>query len=188
MTMRVKLSKGFRFGFTGTPSTGPCRTPTATSGRCRRRSGRYLSYTASEGIKDGANLGGALIEKRLPFMWRRNRSGVGFERVRRDELSDGGQDLIQRQRANVEGVAGHPDRIEIGVDKLLNPLLEHPTSGSGATRGGGSEGVRVTARLDAKLLGASAPSGWIHHLQRQKRRISAFELRMRGRVDRTVHR
>jgi type I restriction enzyme R subunit len=186
MTMRVKLAKGFRFGFTGTPIDGAMQNTHRDFGPVQEGvQERYLSYYGiRRAIKDGATLEVHYLRDKVPFIVAEEPLSIGFEQMCEEmELEDEeAKDFIQRQRAKWKELARHPDRINIVLDKLLTHFLEHPDP-----NGFKAQLVAVDRKacvvykraLDEKLRARGLPPEWsdviISSAQNSEPDIKAFE-------------
>ena len=107
MTMRVKLQKGFRYGFTGTPIDRTMQNTHRDFGPLRDGvQERYLSYYGiRRAIQDGATLEVHYIRDKVPFKVDEKPMSLGFEQMCAEmELEDEeAKDFIQRQRSQWKG-------------------------------------------------------------------------------------
>lgn len=130
MTMRVKLAKGFRYGFTGTPIDRTMQNTHRDFGPLKEGvQERYLSYYGiRRAIQDGATLEVHYIRDKVPFKVDEEPLSVGFEQMCAEmELEDEeAKDFIQRQRSQWKELARHPKRVDIVLERLLSHFLEHP--------------------------------------------------------------
>ncbi|HZW96125.1 MAG TPA: HsdR family type I site-specific deoxyribonuclease [Candidatus Eremiobacteraceae bacterium] len=130
MTMRVKLAKGFRFGFTGTPIDKTMQNTHRDFGPSKDGvQERYLSYYGiRRAIQDGATLEVHYIRDRVPFKVDEQPLSLGFEQMCEEmELEDDeAKDFVQRQRSQWKELARHPDRVDIVLEKMLSHFMEHP--------------------------------------------------------------
>ena len=130
MTMRVKLRKGFRFGFTGTPIDRTLQNTHRDFGPLTDGvQERYLSYYGiRRSIQDGATLEVHYLRDAVPIEVDEQPLNIGFEQICEEmELEDEEvKDFVQRQRSRWKELARHPDRVDIVLDKMLAHFLEHP--------------------------------------------------------------
>ncbi len=130
LTMRAKLRKAFRFGFTGTPIDKTMQNTHRDFGPIKEgEQERYLSfYGIRRAIKDGATLEVHYIRDKVPFNVDEKALNIGFEKMCEEmELEDEeAKDLIQRQKSRWKELARDPRRIAIVLNKMLKHFLEHP--------------------------------------------------------------
>lgn len=130
ITMRAKLPKAFRFGFTGTPIDKTMQNTHRDFGPIRDgEQERYISYYGiRRAIKDGATLEVHYIRDKVPFNVDEKALNIGFEKMCEEmELEDEEvKDLIQRQKSRWKELARDDRRIDIVLDKMLKHFLEHP--------------------------------------------------------------
>jgi type I restriction enzyme, R subunit len=130
MTMRAKLPKAFRFGFTGTPIDKTMQNTHRDFGPIKDgEQERYISYYGiRRAIKDGATLEVHYIRDKVPFDVDENALNVGFEKMCKEmELEDEeAKDFIQRQKSRWKELARDGRRIDIIVEKMLKHFLEFP--------------------------------------------------------------
>lgn len=130
MTMRVKLPKAFRFGFSGTPiDKTMVNTHREFGPTLDGKQERYMSfYGYKRAIKDGATLPVHYIRDKVPFKVDEEPLNVSFEEMCDEaELTDEEvKTLIQQKRARWKEIASHPDRVKIVLKKMLDHFLEHP--------------------------------------------------------------
>ena len=167
MTMRVKLAKGFRYGFTGTPIDKTMQNTHRDFGPMRDGvQERYLSYYGiRRAIKDGATVEVHYIRDPVPMKVDEQPLSIGFEQICEEmELEDeGSKDFVQRQRSQWKELARHPARVEIIVEKILKHFLEHPDP-----NGFKAQIVAVDRKacvlykeaLDRKLKSRGLPAEW----------------------------
>jgi type I restriction enzyme R subunit len=186
MTMRVKLTNGFRFGFTGTPIDKTMQSTHRDFGPLKDGvQERYLSYYGiRRAIKDGATLEVHYIRDPVPFTVNGQPLSIGYEQICTEmELEDEeAKGLIQRQRSQWKELARHPDRIEIVLEKMLKHFLEHPDP-----NGFKAQLVAVDRKacalykiaLDAKLKARGLPLEWsdviISGAQNSEPEVEQFE-------------
>ncbi len=167
MTMRVKLERGFRYGFTGTPIDRTMQNTHRDFGPVKNgEQERYLSYYGiRRAIRDGATLEVHYIHDQVPFQVDEEALSLGFEEMCAEmELEDEeAKDLIQRQRAKWKELARHPQRVEIVIERMLAHFVEHPDPS-----GFKAQLVAVDRKacalykdaLDAKLAARDLPPEW----------------------------
>jgi type I restriction enzyme R subunit len=130
MTMRVKLARGFRYGFTGTPIDRTMQNTHRDFGPLKDgMQERYLSYYGiRRAIQDGVTLEVHYLRDKVPFKVDEQPLSAGFEQMCAEmELEDEeAKDLIQRQRAQWKELARHPERVNIVLERMLAHFLEHP--------------------------------------------------------------
>jgi type I restriction enzyme R subunit len=130
LTMRTKLHKAFRFGFTGTPIDKTMQNTHRDFGPIKNgEQERYISYYGiRRAIKDGATLEVHYIRDKVPFNVDEKALNIGFEKMCEEmELEDEeAKDLIQRQKSRWKELARDPRRIDIVLEKMLKHFLEHP--------------------------------------------------------------
>jgi len=130
LTMRAKLLKAFRFGFTGTPIDKTMLNTHRDFGPIKNgEQERYISYYGiRRAIKDGATLEVHYIRDKVPFNVDEKALNIGFEKMCAEmELEDEeAKDFIQRQKSRWKELARDPRRIDIVLDKMLKHFLEHP--------------------------------------------------------------
>lgn len=186
MTMRVKLTNGFRYGFTGTPIDRTMQNTHRDFGPLKDGvQERYLSYYGiRRAIRDGATLEVHYIRDRVPFEIEEEPISVGYEEICAEmELEDEDvKDFIQRQRSRWKELARHPDRIDIVLERMLGHFLEHPDP-----NGFKAQLVAVDRRacvlykqaLDKKLTAHGLPSEWsdviISSAQNSEPEVERFE-------------
>ncbi|NLF19763.1 MAG: hypothetical protein GX595_21235, partial [Lentisphaerae bacterium] len=167
MTMRAKLRKAFRFGFTGTPIDKTMQNthrdfgPIVDGGQ-----ERYLSYYGiRRAIKDGATLEVHYVRDRVPFSVDEKALSVGYEQMCAEmEIEDEeAKDNVQRQKSRWKELARHPDRVEIVLEKMIEHFLAYPDPD-----GFKAQLVAVDrkacaiykVRLDEKLCARGLPTEW----------------------------
>lgn len=167
MTMRVKLSNGFRYGFTGTPIDRTMQNTHRDFGPLKDGlQERYLSYYGiRRAIQDGATLEVHYVRDKVPFKVDEATLNVGFERMCAEmELEDEeAKDFVQRQRAQWKELARHPERVDIVLERMLTHFLEHPDP-----NGFKAQLVAVDRKacavykdaLDTKLKARGLPAEW----------------------------
>jgi len=130
MTMRAKLRKAFRFGFTGTPIDKTMLNTHRDFGPLiDGEQERYLSYYGiRRAIKDGATLEVHYMRDRVPFTVDEQALSVGYEQMCEEmEIEDEeAKDNVQRQKSKWKELARHPDRVSIVVEKMLEHFLAYP--------------------------------------------------------------
>ena len=130
LTMRAKLRKAFRFGFTGTPIDKTMQNTHRDFGPIKDgEQERYISYYGiRRAIKDGATLEVHYIRDKVPFNVDEKALNIGFEKMCEEmKLEDEeAKDLIQRQKSRWKELARDPRRIDIVLDKMLKHFIEHP--------------------------------------------------------------
>lgn len=130
ITMRAKLPKAFRFGFTGTPIDKTMHNTHRDFGPLKDGvQERYLSlYGIRRSIKDGATLEVHYIRDRVPFKVDEKALSVGYEHMCQEmELEDEeAKDVVQRQKSRWKELARDPDRVDIVLEKMLTHFLAHP--------------------------------------------------------------
>lgn len=186
MTMRVKLPKAFRFGFTGTPIDKTMTNTHRDFGPEKEGiQERYLSfYGIRRAIKDGATLEVHYIRDKVPLAVLEEPASIGFEEMCEEmEIEDEeAKDFVQRQRAQWKELTTHPDRIEIVLNKMLEHFIEHPDP-----NGFKAQLVAIDRKacvlyknaLDLKLKARGLPPEWsdviISSAQNSEPDIEAFE-------------
>ena len=130
MTMRVKLPKAFRFGFTGTPIDRTMNNTHRDFGPIRDGvQERYLSYYGyKRAILDGATLPVHYLRARVPFVVNEEALNLGYEAICEEmELEDEeAKEFVQRKNSGWRLLARLPERISIITEKLLDHFLAHP--------------------------------------------------------------
>lgn len=130
LTMRVKLRKGFRYGFTGTPIDRTLKNTHRDFGPLKDGiQERYLSYYGIQGsIRDGATLEVHYVRDAVPIEVDEEPLSIGFEQICEEmELDDEeAKDTFQRERSRWKELSRHPDRVDIVVDKLVAHFLRIP--------------------------------------------------------------
>ena len=186
MTMRVKLTNGFRYGFTGTPIDRTMQNTHRDFGPQKNgEQERYLSYYGiRRAIRDGATLEVHYIRDKVPFEVDEAALNVGFEAICTEmELEDEeAKDLVQRQRSQWKELARHPDRVDLVVERMLAHFLEHADpSGFKAQLVAVDRKACVLYKqaLDAKFAARGLPSEWsdviISAAQNSEPEIERFE-------------
>ena len=185
MTMRVKLPKGFRYGFTGTPIDRTMVNTHRDFGPTKDgEQERYLSYYGiKRAIKDGATLEVHYIRDKVPFIVDEKQLSVGFEEMCQEmELDDEeAKDFVQRRRSQWKELARHPDRINIVLDKMLAHFLEHPDPNGFKAQLVAVDRTacaKYKAALDEKLKAKGLPPEWsdviISEAQNDEPELQAF--------------
>ncbi len=185
MTMRVKLPKGFRYGFTGTPIDRTMVNTHRDFGPTKEgKQERYLSYYGiKRAIKDGATLEVHYIRDKVPFKVDEKQLSVGFEEMCQEmELEDEeAKDFVQRRKSQWKELARHPDRINIVLDKMLAHFLEHPDPNGFKAQLVGVDRTacaKYKAALDEKLKAKGLPPEWsdviISEAQNDEPELQAF--------------
>ncbi len=130
ITMRAKLPKAFRFGFTGTPIDRTMHNTHRDFGPLKDGvQERYLSYYGiRRSIKDGATLEVHYLRARVPFRVDEKALNEGYEQMCREmEIEDEEvKDRVQRQKSRWKELARDPERVEIVLDKMLTHFLDYP--------------------------------------------------------------
>ena len=186
MTMRVKLSNGFRYGFTGTPIDRTMQNTHRDFGPLKNGvQERYLSYYGiRRAIWDGATLEVHYIRDKVPFQVDEKKLNEAFEEMCAEmELDDEEtKDFVQRRRSQWKELARHPDRIEIVIERMLSHFLEYPDP-----NGFKAQIVAVDRKacvlykeaLDARLAARGLPPEWsdviISAAQNSEPEVARFE-------------
>jgi len=167
ITMRAKLPKAFRFGFTGTPRDTTLNNTFRDFGPLKNGiQERYLSYYGIQrSIKDGATLEVHYVRDKVPFQVNEEALNVGYEQMCKEmELEDEeAKDFVQRQKARWKELARMPERVEIVLERMLKHFLEYPDPD-----GFKAQLVAVDRKacaiyktaLDAKLKARGLPPEW----------------------------
>lgn len=185
MTMRVKLPKGFRYGFTGTPiDRTMINTHRDFGPKTDGEQERYLSYYGiKRAIKDGATLEVHYIRDKVPFIVDEKALSVGFEQMCQEmELEDEeSKDLVQRRKSQWKEMARHPERITIVIDKMLRHFLEHPDPNGFKAQLVAVDRTacaKYKAELDETLRSKGLPTEWsdviISEAQNDEPELQAF--------------
>jgi type I restriction enzyme R subunit len=129
-TMRVKLPKAFRFGFTGTPIDKTMVNTHRDFGPIKQgKQERYLSYYGiRQAIKDGATLEVHFQFRPVPLAAEQETLDTNFEQVCEEmELEDEEEkDFLQRKEVRWKALARHPLRVAKIVENLVTHFLKHP--------------------------------------------------------------
>jgi type I restriction enzyme R subunit len=167
ITMRAKLPKAFRFGFTGTPIDRTMQNTHRDFGPIKDgEQERYVSYYGiRRAIKDGATLEVHYVRDKVPFQVNEEALSLGYEKMCEEmELEDEeAKDFVQRQKSSWKELARDPRRIDIVLEKLLTHFLAHPDP-----NGFKAQLVAVDRKacalyklaLDAKLKARGLPPEW----------------------------
>lgn len=185
MTMRVKLPKGFRYGFTGTPiDRTMINTHRDFGPKKDGEQERYLSYYGiKRAIKDGATLEVHYIRDKVPFVVDEKKLNLEFEKMCEEmELEDEeSKDFVQRRKSQWKELARHPDRINIVLDKMLTHFLEHPDPNGFKAQLVAVDRTacaKYKAALDDKLKAKGLPPEWsdviISEAQNDEPELQAF--------------
>ncbi len=130
MTMRAKLRKAFRFGFTGTPIDKTMQNTHRDFGPLiDGEQERYLSYYGiKRAIKDGATLEVHYVRDRVPFSIDEQALSIGYEQMCEEmEIEDEeAKDNVQRQKSQWKELSRHPDRVGIVLEKIIEHFLAYP--------------------------------------------------------------
>jgi type I restriction enzyme R subunit len=167
MTMRVKLPKSFRFGFTGTPIDRTMVNTHRDFGPLKDGvQERYLSYYGiKRAIKDGATLEVHYIRDKVPFEVDEEKLNIAFEQMCEEmELEDEeAKDFVQKKKSQWKEIARLPQRINIVLDKLLEHFLNHPDPNGFKAQLVAVDRlacVRYKDALDTKLRERGLPPEW----------------------------
>jgi type I restriction enzyme, R subunit len=167
ITMRAKLPKAFRFGFTGTPIDKTMQNTHRDFGPIKDgQQERYLSYYGiRRAVKDGATVDVHYIRDPVPFQVNEKELSAGYEQMCEEmELEDEeAKDFVQRQKSRWKELARMPERVDIVLEKMLKHFLEHPDP-----NGFKAQLVAVDRKacviykdaLDAKLKARGFPPEW----------------------------
>ena len=130
ITMRAKLPKAFRFGFTGTPIDRTMVNTHRDFGPVKDgQQERYLSYYGiRQAIKDGATLEVHYLCRPVPLESEEGPLNVGFEEMCDEmELEDEEEkDFLQRKEVRWKALARDPKRVAKVAENLVAHFLEHP--------------------------------------------------------------
>jgi type I restriction enzyme R subunit len=186
ITMRAKLPKAFRFGFTGTPIDKTMHNTHRDFGPITDgQQERYLSYYGiRRAVKDGATVDVHYICDPVPFQVNEKELSVGYEKMCEEmELQDEeAKDFVQRQKSRWKELARMPERVDIVLEKMVKHFLEHPDP-----NGFKAQLVAVDRKacviykdaLDAKFKARGFPPEWsdviISSAQNSEPNIQRFE-------------
>jgi type I restriction enzyme R subunit len=186
ITMRAKLPKAFRFGFTGTPIDKTMQNTHRDFGPIKDgQQERYLSYYGiRRAVKDGATVDVHYIRDPVPFQVNEKELSAGYEQMCDEmELEDEeAKDFVQRQKSRWKELARMDERVGIVLEKMLKHFLEHPDP-----NGFKAQLVAVDRKacvmykdaLDAKLRASGFPPEWsdviISSAQNSEPDIKRFE-------------
>jgi type I restriction enzyme R subunit len=130
MTMRVKLPKSFRFGFTGTPIDKTMVNTHRDFGPVKEgKQERYLSfYGIRQAIKDGATLEVHYDYRPVPLAAEEQPLTMGFEEMCTEmELEDEEEkDYLQRKEVRWKALARDPRRVAAVIENVVEHFLAHP--------------------------------------------------------------
>ena len=130
MTMRAKLPKAFRFGFTGTPIDKAMQNTHRDFGPLKDGvQERYLSYYGiRRAIKDKATVEVHYQRDKVPFQVDEEALSIGYEKICEEmELEDEqAKDVVQRKKSSWKELARDSRRVEIVLNKMLTHFLEYP--------------------------------------------------------------
>jgi type I restriction enzyme, R subunit len=167
MTMRVKLPKAFRFGFTGTPIDRTMLNTHRDFGPLKDGvQERYLSYYGiKRAIKDGATLEVHYIRDKVPFEVDEEKLNIGFEQMCQEmELDDEeAKDFVQKKKSQWREIARLPERIDTVLEKMLTHFLAHPDPNGFKAQLVAVDRTacaRYKAVLDDKLKAKGLPPEW----------------------------
>lgn len=131
LTMRAKLPKAFRFGFTGTPidrtmvNTHRMFGPPLPDGKQER----YLSYYGiRQAIRDGATLPVHYLLRVVPLAVDQQKLDVGFEQMceQMEAEEEEVKDFVQKKEANWKQLAKNPGRMKKVIAHVVDHFLDHP--------------------------------------------------------------
>lgn len=130
LTMRAKLPKAFRFGFTGTPiDRTMVNTHRLFGPEKDGQQERYLSYYGiRQAIRDGATLPVHYLLRVVPLAVDQQKLDVGFERMceQMEAEEEEVKDFVQKEEANWKQLANNPDRMRKVIAHAVEHFLEHP--------------------------------------------------------------
>ena len=131
MTMRVKLPRAFRFGFTGTPIDKTMVNTHRDFGPVKDRQAGALPELLRHppGDQGRGDAGGAFpVSARCPLAAEEQPLNVDFEQMCDEmELEDEEEkDFLQRKEVRWKALARHPDGVAKIVENLVTHFLEHP--------------------------------------------------------------
>jgi type I restriction enzyme, R subunit len=130
LTMRAKLPKAFRFGFTGTPiDRTMVNTHRMFGPEKDGKQERYLSYYGiRQAIRDGATLPVYYLLRVVPLVVDQQKLDVGFEQMcaQMEAEEEEVKDFVQKKEANWKQLAKNPDRMKKVIAHAVEHFLEHP--------------------------------------------------------------
>jgi type I restriction enzyme R subunit len=130
MTMRAKLPRGFRFGFTGTPIDRTMVNTHREFGPIKDgEQERYLSYYGiRQAIQDGATLPVYYEFHKIPLTVDEQPLSTSFEEMCSDMEVEEEEEktLLQRRETRWKALTRDTRRVDKVIDHMLNHFLAHP--------------------------------------------------------------